>query len=61
VTPQVAGVHSRETWEWELTDAALVPKEYWSIDPGKLSVAVKAGARDIPGVRVFKRTNIVAR
>ncbi len=59
--PKVAGVSVSKVWKWELLDPAQVPAEYWSIDPAKLDAAVKAGARDIPGVRVYEDARVIAR
>jgi hypothetical protein len=59
--PKVAGVSVSKVWKWELADPEQVPAEYWSIDPAKLDAAVKAGARDIPGVRVYEDARVIAR
>jgi hypothetical protein len=50
-----------KVWKWELVDPMQVPTEYWSIDPAKLDAAVKAGAREIPGVRVYEDARVIAR
>jgi hypothetical protein len=59
--PRVAGVSVSRVWRWELVDAEQVPSDYWSIDPAKLDAAVKAGARDIPGVRIYEDARVIAR
>lgn len=59
--PAVAGVSVREVWKWDLADEAQVPHEYYSIDPSKIDAAVKAGARDIPGIRIYKDTRVAVR
>ena len=59
--PKVAGVSVSKVWKWELVDPAQVPAEYWSIDPAKLDAALKAGVREIPGVRVYEDARVVAR
>lgn len=48
-------VSARVTWGWEVEDEALVPRELCSPDRGKIAAAVRAGSRNIPGVRVFRR------
>lgn len=61
--PKVAGVNSVETWDFEITNAAIVPKEYWIIDLKSLKKVVqtlKSAAKAIPGIRVFKSTQIRA-
>ena len=59
--PRVAGVSVSRVWKWELVDPAQVPAEFWSIDPAKLDAAVKAGTREIPGVRVYEDARVIAR
>jgi hypothetical protein len=59
--PRVAGVSVSRVWKWELVDPAQVPLEFWSIDPAKLDAAVKAGTREIPGVRVYEDARVIAR
>jgi hypothetical protein len=61
VTPQKDGVTITKVWDWELLDAAPVPREYLSVDPTKLNAAVKAGVREIPGVRIFETSKVVVR
>jgi hypothetical protein len=41
-------------WKYEVTDAALVPREYCNPDPSKLTLAVKNGTRSIAGVRIYE-------
>lgn len=59
--PAVSGVSLREVWKWDLEDSLKVPIEYYSIDPAKIEAAVKAGVREIPGVRIYKDTRIAVR
>lgn len=59
--PAVAGVSVREVWKWDLLDEKKVPHEFYSIDPSKIEAAVKAGAREIPGVRIYKDTRVAVR
>lgn len=59
--PKVVGVSVSKVWKWELVDASQIPLEYWSIDAAKIEAAVKAGAREIPGVRVYEDARVVAR
>jgi hypothetical protein len=48
----------RVTWKSEITNEALVPREYLIVDQKKINAAIAAGARDIPGVRIFEETSI---
>lgn len=60
--PKVTGVRMTEVWKFEVTDPALVPREYLSVDESKIRKvvsALKAGA-NIPGVRVYPDKQVAA-
>lgn len=54
-TGQVA---TRTVWKYEIVDVGAVPDEYWSLDGQKISSAVKAGARTIPGVNIYSEEGL---
>ena len=60
--PKVTGAASKTytVWDFEITDAALVPMAYRPIDMAALARDVKAGKDEckIPGVRVFSRIEV---
>jgi len=41
-------------WKHEVVDAAAVPREYLMVDDKAITAAVKAGIRNIEGVRIFE-------
>jgi hypothetical protein len=45
-------------WKFEVTNGTEVPREYMVIDEKKIREAVFAGAREIPGVRIYQETQI---
>lgn len=53
--PKVIGISQRETWRFEVTDAAVIPREYLIPDEKRIGGVVRAmkGATRIPGVRVW--------
>ena len=51
----------RKTWTFEITDDTLVPREYLIVDEGVISLAVRKGVRDIPGVRIFQQESLSVR
>jgi hypothetical protein len=53
-TESGAALHVRKTWKAEVTDEGAVPREYCTVDTRKINAAVKAGVREIPGVRIFE-------
>lgn len=56
-----AKVSFRDNWVHQIVDITQVPREYFSIDPAKINAAIKAGARDIPGLRIFNQPIPVGR
>lgn len=51
-------VKAAKVWTFEVTDPAAVPREFLTIDQTKIRDAVRTGAREIPGVRIFQETRI---
>jgi len=45
----------RKVWDFEVIDENQVPREYLSVDPGKIRKAVQEGVRQIPGVKIFQK------
>lgn len=58
---KVAGISMREQWDYEITDAAKLPRDFLIPDEKRIRKFVEFDKEktNIPGVRVFKR-NIVA-
>lgn len=61
--PKVAGVSMVEAWDFEVVNAALLPREYLVPDLAKIRGVVKAlkGGARIPGVRVFRADQVRVR
>lgn len=53
--------HFRDTTKFEVTDESLIPDAFWSVDEKKIGAAVKAGAKEIPGVRIWTEQTPVIR
>jgi len=53
VSTGMGTVSTQRVWKWELVDMAQVPEEYKIIDAGKITKVVKAGLRNIPGIRIY--------
>ena len=47
--------HMRMVWEIEVIDPAQVPRKYLTVDEKAIRADVKAGIREIPGVKIFER------
>lgn len=52
--------NTREVTKFEVMDLSILPREYTLPDEKKISAAVALG-KEIPGVRVYKETVVVAR
>lgn len=48
----------RKTWVHEITDGAAIPRQYLVVDESLIRAAIKGGAREIPGVRIYEKTDL---
>ena len=54
--------YEKESWVHEVVDELQVPMVYLSVDDKKIKAAIKAGIRDIPGIKIEKQiTTIIKR
>ena len=60
---KVSGQNIREEWDFEIVNAAEIPREYLMPDEVKIRKMVKAFKEDakIPGVKIFSRKNLSSR
>jgi len=58
---KAAGISTREDWDFEISDASLIPREYLIPDEKAIRAFVKAtkGKKEIPGVKIISKTIIV--
>lgn len=54
-TEDGSGVTFREDWDFEVVDANAVPREHMMPDEVKIRKLVRAGLRNIPGLRIFPK------
>lgn len=47
---------TRTAWKHEITDATKIPREYLMPNDAAIKAAVKAGVREIAGVRIYQET-----
>lgn len=47
-----------KVWKYEITDESKLPREYLQPDPGAIQKAVREGAREIAGCRIFEDTQV---
>lgn len=53
--------HIRKEWTFEITEPWNVPHKYMKVDEQAIRKAVKAGIREIAGVRIYQETKTVFR
>ena len=46
---------TRKQWAYEITDEKLVPREYLIVNSVAINEAIRAGIRDIQGVRIYQK------
>ena len=62
-TPKMSEIQARETWQFEVVDEKLVPREFMSPDPKKIGAVVRSQKKlaNIPGVRIWSEKNFHGR
>lgn len=61
-TPKVAGIATREVWQWRMIDSNKLPRQFLKVDEQKISQIVRAmkSATSIPGIEVYAEKQIAA-
>lgn len=52
---------TRTTWDFQIVDESLIPREYMVVDEKKIRAVVKAGIRNIPGVNIYQAETLSVR
>jgi hypothetical protein len=62
-TPKMKEMQARETWQFEVMDEKLVPREFMSPDPKKIGAVVRSQKKltSIAGVRIWSEKNFHGR
>ena len=56
-----SAAYLRKSVEWEVVDIAIVPSGYLVIDKVAINHAIRAGIREIPGIRIYETETTVIR
>lgn len=51
-------VQSKKVWTFEVEDLGKVPNEYFTLDETKVRAAIRAGVREVPGLRIFQKEQL---
>lgn len=54
-------VHTRKRWIFEIENIDEVPREYLMLDTVKVNQAISAGQRTIAGLKIYEKTDVIAR
>lgn len=52
-------LYTQKKWDFNIDDSRLVPPEYMIIDERKIKEAISSGVRNIPGVSIFEKKELV--
>lgn len=59
--PKLAGISTQKRWTFEVIDPHAVPREHLTVDEKSIREAVRAGVREIPGVRIYQDAGLAVR
>lgn len=51
-------VQTKKVWTFEVEDLGKVPNEYFSLDETKVRAAIRAGVREVPGLRISQKEQL---
>jgi hypothetical protein len=54
--PELPKVTETKYWDYEIIDIKKVPMEFMTIDNVKITEAIRAGKRQIPGLQILQKT-----
>ena len=54
-------VSAKKVWDFDVEDESKVPREFLMVNEKAIRAAVKAGVRNIPGVKIYQREELAVR
>lgn len=54
-------LYTQKKWDFTVDDSKAIPVEYLTLDDKKIKEAIANGVRNIPGVQIFQKEEIVMR
>lgn len=51
----------RKSWVGEVADESAIPREFMKVDQTKINAAIKAGAREIAGVKIYEKSSLAVK
>jgi hypothetical protein len=50
----LGAVTAKKTWQWDVVNLAVIPREYLCVDEKKINALVRAGVREIKGIKIYQ-------
>lgn len=54
-------VSAKKVWDFKIIDPAQIPAEFMMVNEKAIRAAVKAGVRNIPGVKIYQREELAVK
>lgn len=51
--------YEQTVWKFDVEDLSITPSQYLTIDDAKVKAAIKAGVRDIPGLKIYSEQKTI--
>lgn len=61
VSGDYGAVSAKLVWDFDIVDEAQIPREFLLVNDKAIRAAVKAGVRNIPGVKVYQKEELAVR
>lgn len=58
---ELGSTNIKKVWTFEIVDESQIPREYLTVNTKKIAAVVKAGIRNIPGVRIYQQDQLSVR
>jgi hypothetical protein len=52
-------MYTRTDWKYDIMDHNEIPREFLTIDEKKVKASIKAGVRNIPGLKIYSAETAV--
>lgn len=61
VQSDLGAISAKKVWEFEVIDESKVPNEFKIVNEKAIRAAVKAGVRNIPGVKIYQTETLAVK
>ena len=57
----LGAVTAKKIWTWEITNENVIPREYLCVDEKKINGLVRAGVREIRGIKIYQKETLAVK